>query len=334
MSDELHAILAAVGAAVLVLAFTPAAIRVARRTGFLDRPQGYKQHDAATPYLGGSAVLLAVVISSLIFSTRLHWIGPMLLLVVPLWIVGTIDDRRHVAWWARVALEIAAGVVLWAVGLGWQVTGGDAVDLLLTCAWVVLVVNACNLMDNLDGAASSVAAACGVGIAILALTEDRENTAVLAAAITGASLAFLVYNLAGPARIFLGDGGSMPIGFLLATTSMRAAGSIGLDWWGVLAGILLVGVLLLDTTLVVVSRRRRGVSVLTAGRDHFSHRLLARLRTPRVVAATLAAFQIVLSLAAALAAHARGAVLAAVVVTGIVIGLVTIRALEGAHWRA
>src|SRR4051812_42117760 len=130
--------------------------------------------------------------------------------------LGTLDDRFPVAPRWRVLAEIGAGCAVSAAGLGWSVFGSEALDLLLTVAWVVGLCNAFNLMDNLDGAAGTVAGISAAGVGTLALAHDDPALAAFAFALAGACAGFLPHNLARPARIFLGDGGSLPIGFLVA----------------------------------------------------------------------------------------------------------------------
>nr|WP_246851609.1 MraY family glycosyltransferase [Patulibacter sp. SYSU D01012] len=231
--------------------------------------------------------------------------------VAILWVVGTVDDRRTVPPGCRVAVEAALAAGSWALGLGWDTGLGAAVDLVLTVAWVVLVVNALNLFDNMDGAASTMALVVGLAIAALGALADDPWAAAAGAALAGACLGFLRHNLATPARIFLGDGGSMPAGFVVATLTMTAASAAAPGAQALPAGLLLVGLLLVDTTLVVLSRRRRGISILTGGRDHLTHRARRHLGTPRRVAVALGTTQVLVC--AAGVTVARGPVALAVV---------------------
>ena len=315
-------------AAVLVLVLTPLAARLALRTGFLDHPVGYKQHGRATPYLGGTAVLFAFLVPALLWgglSDRFLFVA---LGAAALWIVGTIDDRKNVPPGLRVAAEAVAGAGLWAGDLGWTVFSSDVLNLLLTVVWVVGVVNAFNLMDNLDGATGTVAAAVGIGIGAFALRHHDVELAGFAWALAGACAGFLRYNLARPARIFLGDGGSMPIGFLAAAGAMVAATGSSIGSAAVPCAALVVGLVVLDTTLVVVSRRRRGISLLTGGRDHLTHRLLAMTGSPQAVAAMLGILQLGLCAVALTASETgRHAVMWTAAGT-LVIGIAVIAVLE------
>jgi len=261
----------------------------------------------------GGLVLVAVPLGAMSDRVLVTIVGAL-----ALWVVGTADDRRPIGPQWRVLAEVSVAVSLWISGAGFAVVGSGPVDFGITVLWVIAIVNAFNLMDNLDGASSSVAVASAAGVGTLALLTGQVALAALAFALAGACAGFLPHNLAGPARIFLGDGGSMPVGLLIAAGAMavtqHAAGPAG-----ILGAVLLAGLPILDTTLVVISRTRRGISVLTGGRDHLSHRLLSRLGTPRRVALALAGSQSVLCAAAVISAGQGPGVLA--VVTGVCIAL-------------
>ena len=316
-----------VGTAAALVA-VPVAARVARRTGFLDQPVGYKKHGSPTPYLGGSAVVLAFIVVAVAFGDGVGRFLPIVLGALGLWAVGTIDDRVNLSPWLRVGATIAAGVGLWIGDLGWNVFAGSGLDLALTIVWVVGLVNAFNLMDNLDGATGSVAAAASVGIGAFALVNDDVALAAVSFGLLGACLGFLRFNLAKPARIFLGDGGSMPVGFVVAAMAIAAPQVDDLGGGAVLVAALLAGLVILDTTLVVISRRRRGVTLLTGGRDHLTHRLLAIVGSARRVAAALSLVQLSLcALALAAAGLGQTAVLW-IAGSAIVAGIGAIAALE------
>ena len=296
MGDEVRLVGAGVSALLLALVMTPVAIRVANRVGFFDVPLGYKAHKAPTPYLGGAAALTAVLVSGLVFAGRLDDFGPIVAGALFLWIVGTLDDRWNLAPEYRLLCAAGAAAFLWASDVGWSLFSHGAADLAFTVFWIVAAVNAFNLMDNMDGAAASVAAVCGAGIALVALVANDIPTAAFALAVSGACAGFLYYNLAGPARIFLGDGGSMPVGFAIGACAMLAAQRADSSpATAVAAAVLLVGLPVIDTALVIMSRRVRGVPVLAGATDHLTHRLHAHVHSPRTVALVLASAQAVLA---------------------------------------
>jgi UDP-GlcNAc:undecaprenyl-phosphate/decaprenyl-phosphate GlcNAc-1-phosphate transferase len=291
VGDGIRLVLTFASAAALTILITPLAIAVAGRTGFLDRPVGFKAHRAPTPYLGGFAVLAGALLAVVMFgdATGRYW--PLLVGAIGLWLVGTLDDRLNLSPLLRVAIEALVALLLWREDLGWTIAASDAANLALTVLWVIAVVNAFNLMDNLDGAAASVGAVSAACVGTLAIIGDDVPLAVISFAVCGSLAGFIPYNLARPSRIFLGDGGSMPLGFLLAASLMVVPMENLTEWSALAAATLVVGLPVFDTALVVVSRRRRGAQVFSGATDHTTHRLLAVLKTPRAVALALATGQ-------------------------------------------
>ena len=319
-------------AAALTAATVPTAIATARRTGFLDAPVGYKAHRQPTPYLGGAAVIVATGLAILLVGDGIGHYWPLLLGTLGLGLVGTVDDRVNLSPWLRVGMEVLVAWLLWSQDLGWSFLDGGAANLLLTAFWVTGIVNAFNLMDNLDGAASSVGAVSAAGVAVLALIGDDLALAVVAVALCGALVGFLRYNLAEPARIFLGDGGSMAIGMLLAGALMEVPMGQLTDWSALSAAALIVGLPVFDTTLVVLSRRRRGAPVLSGATDHTTHRLRAFLKSPRAVAATLAVTQLALVGLAIEATRLGPEAVVALVAFALLLGTAMIVAADGSRW--
>jgi UDP-N-acetylmuramyl pentapeptide phosphotransferase/UDP-N-acetylglucosamine-1-phosphate transferase len=177
-----------------------------------------------------------------------------------------------------------------------------------------------------------VAAVSALSLAVIASLEGDVALGVVVVGLAGACLGFLPYNLAGPARIFLGDGGSMPIGFVLAASASALSHLGHLGWELGLVAVLVVGLPVLDTTLRIVSRRRAGISVLTAGRDGVAHRLVPRLTSARNVAVTLGLVQVGLGAVAIGAVQlGKGAVVAAWS-TWFVVAAAAIALLETEAW--
>ncbi len=284
-------VLACAVAALATYLLTPIAIRIALRTGFVDKPAGYKGHVQPTPYLGGCAITIGAVAGAAVGGIPSRYV----LLVgcaIAVWLLGTIDDKVNLPIVVRLAVEVGIGIALSETGLGWGVFHEGVADAALSVFWVVGVMNAFNLMDNMDGASATVAAVSSLGVGTFALMAGRPGLAPLCFATAGACAGFLPRNLANPARIFMGDGGSLPLGLLVAATTMSAVNREYLGPSGVVIGALLVGLVILDTTLVTVSRSRAGRPVLSGGRDHLTHRLVKRLDSPRRVALTLAVTQL------------------------------------------
>jgi UDP-GlcNAc:undecaprenyl-phosphate GlcNAc-1-phosphate transferase len=287
--DEIRIVGTLLAAFAVTLLATPLARGIAVRTAFFDHPVGYKEHSRPTPYLGGIAVMAGVLAGTLIFDAAADY-KRLLVAALALSAVGTLDDRIQLGVTLRLIVQVSTAIALWSVDLGWTMSHNPTADLLLTIVWVVGITNAFNLMDNQDGAAGTVGAICSAGIGTLALIQGAVPLAIIAFSVTGACLGFLRYNLAKPARIFLGDGGSMPVGLLVACTIMAIPDG-QLDWTLLFATAPLAGLPILDTTLVVVSRFRRRAQVLSGGRDHLTHRLLAMVGSERKVAVILAVAQ-------------------------------------------
>lgn len=326
MDDELRALVAFGLAALLTLLLVPPARRIALRTGFLDHPVDYKAHARATPYLGGAAVIAAFTVAAIALGNAATRFWLVLALALALAALGTIDDRRSLPPGLRFGAQALAAVALYAAEVRWEIAGSVWIDLPVTLVWVAGLANAYNLLDNIDGAAATTAAVSAAGVGALALVRDDGALAACGLALAGACAAFLVFNLARPARIFLGDGGSVPIGFLIAALALLAAGPLGGD--AVLIAVPLAGVAIFDTTLVVISRRRRGVTILTGGRDHATHRLLRPLGSPRAVALLLAAAQALLGALTLLIWDASERTVLIVSVAYIALGLALLVAFE------
>lgn len=301
----MHAVVAGLVAAVATYLLTPIAIRLAVRTSFFDLPAGYKGHKRPTPYLGGCAITVGLLTGIAAGGLHRHYVAIVVCAVI-IWAMGTVDDKISLPITFRVGVEVAIGAGLALNGLGWHVFHEGLADTVLTVAWVVGVMNAFNLMDNMDGAAATTAAASAVGAAAIALLSGQRGPATLCLATAGACVGFLPWNLSRPAKIFMGDGGSLTLGLLVAALAMTSVTSEYLGPKGVVIAALLVGLVIFDTTLVTISRSRAGRSVLTGGRDHTTHRLGKLLGAPRNVALTLALTQFLLCAVTILVARAGG----------------------------
>jgi UDP-GlcNAc:undecaprenyl-phosphate GlcNAc-1-phosphate transferase len=158
-------------------------------------------------------------------------------------------------------------------GIHVALPGPDLVDVAVTLAWVVGITNAFNLLDNMDGLAAGVGAVAAACFTLMAAMNGQLLVGSLAAAVLGACLGFLIHNF-NPARIFMGDTGSLFIGFLMAVLGIKLRFPANVVWVTWMVPVLVLGVPVFDTTLVVLSRLRRGLNPLTTpGKDHVSHRL-------------------------------------------------------------
>jgi len=269
--------------ATLCAVLTPLATRFAVHKNIFDYPGGHKSHETAVPYLGGVAIVLAFATSVLamtVLQPPHSGKGELLVvlaLAVLLSLVGLMDDLRHVPVVWRVAVEIAAAVVVWSLDSGVAVTGVEIFDLGLTVLWFLGITNAFNLLDNMDGLAAGLAAITSLTVFAVAVTNGQFLVAALAIGLAGCTAGFLRHNLY-PASIFMGDGGSLFIGFLVAYLCIKLRFDTG-RMTSALVPVLACSAAVLDTTLVTVSRLAAGRSPFQGGQDHLSHRLV-RLGLP------------------------------------------------------
>ena len=271
---------AAVFIASLLVSFvlTPLMVRLALRQGFLDHPTDKKSHKSPIPYLGGLAMVTAFSIAVLAAAllrppdAGSDELAAMVCMAVLLSLVGLADDLRGLGPVPRVVVEVAAGAAVWAVGAGVELTGTDIGDLAITVLWVVGITNAFNLLDNMDGLSAGVAAIAAGSCFVIAVVNGQFLVGGLSAALAGCALGFLRHNF-HPARIYMGDAGSLYLGFLLAYLALKLRFDAPKDIT-FLVPILVLGVPILDTSLVTVSRLLHRRSPFQGGRDHLSHRLV------------------------------------------------------------
>lgn len=262
----------------LSLGLTPLALRFARRRDILDHPGGHKSHDQAVPYLGGLAMAGAFVLVIVIAAAYLRppsgfrELVVILVSALGLALVGFIDDLRGLGVSVRLAAQAAAGTMLWTIGSGVQLFETGWLNLLLTLVWVIGITNAFNLLDNMDGLSAGVAAITALSLFTIAAVNGQILVGALALALAGCAAGFLKQNF-HPATIYMGDAGSLFLGFLLAAIAIRLRFEAP-TYQTFLVPITALGVPILDTTLVTVTRLLHGRSPLTGGRDHVSHRLV------------------------------------------------------------
>ena len=268
------------GSLLLSLVLTPVAIGLAVRFGVLDHPGPAKAHVKAVPYLGGTAIVVSfagvILVAALLRPppSGLPQLAGFLGLGVFLALVGLTDDvRGGLSPWLRLAFEVGAGVAVWAMGYAAHLAGVPrALDAVITVLWVTGVTNAFNLLDNMDGLSAGVSVIASLSIFGIAWLQHRYLVAALAIALAGCAAGFLRSNI-HPARIYMGDAGSLFLGFTISVLllTLRANAPTRVP----IAVILAVpGVVLFDTTLVMVCRVAHRRNPFNGGQDHTSHRLV------------------------------------------------------------
>jgi len=238
-------------------------------------PRQDRWHRQPTPMLGGIAIFAA--------STGvIAWFGPhdarLLGLVgggAILFVTGLVDDFRHLRPHTKLVAQIAAACVLVFGGVQVGSPWLAAIAIPLTILWVVGITNAFNLLDNMDGLSAGTAAIAAAFLFAFTVSVGHLDIAVLCLAMGGAALGFLIYNF-NPARVFMGDAGSMYLGFTLAGITLLGTHEMASDvFFVLLVPAAMLGLPIMDTTLVTIVRTLEGRPLSQGGRDHLSHRLVA-----------------------------------------------------------
>jgi UDP-GlcNAc:undecaprenyl-phosphate/decaprenyl-phosphate GlcNAc-1-phosphate transferase len=287
MSDGWQMAIAGVLAFSVVVALVPLCRRFALARGITDTPEPGKVHGSPTPYLGGISIAAAAILCSLLvpgWESEADDAALILVAAVMVSLAGLFDDVRGMGPLPRLVVEVAAALLAVAAGARIQLFG-DVVDVIVSVVALVILTNSFNLLDNMDSAAGAIAATIATALAVTALLEGQILVGGVAVVVASASLGFLVYNW-HPASIFMGDTGSLFLGFLLAVIALKLRTGVG-HFPSAVAAVLLVAPAVLDTALVVISRVRAGRPIYVGGTDHSSHRLMLLGLGPRVVLAVL-----------------------------------------------
>ena len=260
----------------LALVLTPLVRALARRLGVVAKPKTDRWHKRPTAMLGGVAIWLSVVISYLAFVPRTPIGWRIILASTFLFLVGLVDDLVHTKPYQKLIGQIMGSAFIIYYGLTLPWTGSSSFNMALTIFWLIGITNAVNLLDNMDGLAAGIAMIASVFLALSFANTNQLTEVIMLMTFAAALLGFLVYN-SSPASIFMGDCGSMFVGFFLASAALvNVSGGRSRSFLPVLAvPILVLFVPIFDTTLVTVLRKLSGRAASQGGRDHTSHRLVA-----------------------------------------------------------
>jgi UDP-GlcNAc:undecaprenyl-phosphate GlcNAc-1-phosphate transferase len=275
------------GSFLLCLVFTPLVRDFARRTGRIAVPKDTRWHKKETALLGGAAIFTSMLLTWLLISFSLGWNEygrpylPLIMCASGMFVLGLVDDLVTMDPQHKLAGQIVFASILIFFGFRLEWTSYRAVNLFLSILWVVGITNAFNLLDNMDGLSAGVAFIAGVFTFLLHYmgTGASGPFLLLTASYLGALLAFLVYNF-NPASIFMGDAGSLFIGFIMACLTLlggeKAIGGSVTHILSVISiPILTVFIPILDTGFVSVMRKLFSRSISQGGKDHSSHRMVA-----------------------------------------------------------
>jgi UDP-GlcNAc:undecaprenyl-phosphate GlcNAc-1-phosphate transferase len=261
--------------------------KIAFRFSVLDRPnQSHKTHHESIPYLGGIAIIipvsLLVIIGPLIFIENSDYLLRSILFLLPaalLAVVGLYDDIKNLSassrFLAQSLIAIISTLYLNSLGYSVSILSDEIGNLLLSIFWLVGITNAFNFFDNLDGGAAGITIVASLSLFILGLWGSQYLISSISLALAGAGLGFLWWNR-NPARIYLGDSGALFIGFILAISLLQFEPNVESRVASALIPVFILALPIIDTSVALVSRLLRGVSIFQGGRDHLSHRLIFR----------------------------------------------------------
>ncbi len=267
---------------VVALSLTPVCTKMAIRCGLVARPaaEGSTIHIRPTPTAGGIAICAAVLVAGittvLIGTSPINSIWPVVVISAgggALCVAGLLDDIARLPWYGKMSLEVTTAVAVMAAGIHLQVFP-LAICLPVSMLWILGVTNAVNLIDGMDGLAAGISLLAAASLGIIAWSHGAQNMAVLATAVCGASAGFLVYNFY-PSRLFMGDAGSLFLGFMLAViplTMITRVERLSVFF----AAVIVLGLPIFDTLSCMIRRTIHRQSVFSGDLGHYYNQLISR----------------------------------------------------------
>jgi UDP-GlcNAc:undecaprenyl-phosphate GlcNAc-1-phosphate transferase len=319
----------ALGSFVISWMVTFAMIRIAPRIGFVDRPGHRKIHSNPKPLGGGVAIFLGVVVPLLAIVIGARVVGGageyapylggvrlktplalgIILAMAGMHLLGLWDDKRALGPYVKLIAQLSITTLLVASFKELRILTalGTGLSIVLTVLWIAAITNAFNFLDNMDGLSAGIACVAAVAFLVTALSIGQLFVAGMLAILIGALLGFLWFNFS-PAKIFMGDSGSLLIGLLLGvlttlTTYLPKERSWGAGWYAVFAPVIVLAVPLYDLIVVSIIRLSRGKSPFVGDTNHFSHRLVARGMSRRTAVLCLYLITAATSVAAIILPH-------------------------------
>lgn len=293
--------------------------RWALANGFVDQPGERKIHDQPIALGGGIAIFWAVilpiagaVIAAILFHRfeipswlpqtlaahidglvrRSRMAGVLVVATAVLHITGLIDDRKHLGPWIKLTIQFAVALFITTVGpIRFSLfISNPFVTTGLSVLWIVVIVNAFNFLDNMDGLSAGLGIICSAIILSAALAGGQVFVSSLLVLLIGSLLGFLLFNFA-PAKLFMGDGGSLPVGMLIAVATIQTTyyheGAETNSWYSAFIPLVALAVPLYDFISVTLLRTRQGKSPFVGDKQHFSHRLVGRGMSTRQAVLTI-----------------------------------------------
>jgi UDP-GlcNAc:undecaprenyl-phosphate GlcNAc-1-phosphate transferase len=265
--------------------FTPVALRLAVKIGAMDVPNDDRRmHTNPIPRLGGIAIYLGTIISIVLMLPFSLEVTGILIGGTVILITGIIDDIYKLSPWAKLTCQAVSAIIVFAFGVRIHFIGvplGSGylyfpwiISLIITVIWIAGITNTINLIDGLDGLAAGVAAIASLSLAYIAYINQRPEVALVTLAVAGSAMGFLPFNF-NPAKIFMGDGGSLFLGFMLAAVSivgpMKGAAAIA-----TIIPVLVLGLPIFDTAFAIFRRIMKRKPIMEADKEHLHHRILSK----------------------------------------------------------
>jgi UDP-GlcNAc:undecaprenyl-phosphate GlcNAc-1-phosphate transferase len=288
------------GVLVLAIVSTPLARRMGLRIAMDEPEPGRRVHTVPTPRLGGVAIFASTLFVTLLLGRQfnLHQLSGILVGATLMSLMGFWDDRYTLSPWIKLIGQLLAVGLLLLTNVTITSLPGLLLNYTATVIWVVGITNGINFLDNMDGLSGGVAAIAAGHFALMCSFTGQYLVGALSIAVMAACIGFLIYNW-NPAMIFMGDSGSLFLGFILAAIGIKLRFPENEPFVTWMIPLLVLGVPIFDTTLVVISRLRRGLNPMTTpGTDHTSHRLTYAGLTRREAVLILYIVGFVLGLAA------------------------------------
>jgi UDP-GlcNAc:undecaprenyl-phosphate GlcNAc-1-phosphate transferase len=274
LSDIGSYLIVFIGVLILAVAGTPLARKLGLRLDAVDQPDASRKvHSVPTPRLGGVAIFLSTLVAALLLRGVFRELSSIMVGASLVSLLGFWDDRFSLRAGLKLLGQFVAVALLILTDVTIKAFHVPVLDLVATVVWVVGITNAMNLLDNMDGLSAGVAAIASAHFAIMCAFSGQYLVGALSVAVMAACIGFLFYNW-NPATIFMGDSGSLFLGFMLASLGIKLRFPQNVVFVTWMVPLLVLGVPIFDTTLVTLSRLRRGLNPLTTpGMDHTSHRL-------------------------------------------------------------
>lgn len=304
-----YVVLALLVALVVSFLMTPVVKTFAYKVGAIDVPKDARRmHKVPIPRLGGLAIFIGFMVSILLFSEITPELRSILLGAVIIVVLGVVDDIMALPAMLKFVVQIVAALIpathgvtilafsnpnIFSDNLYWVL---GSLSIPFTVLWIVAITNSVNLIDGLDGLANGVSAISATTMLVIALVSDQSAVAVVLAALVGACVGFMPYNM-NPAKMFMGDTGATFLGYILATMSIQGL----FKYYAVISFVvpfLILGLPIFDTTFAFIRRIAHGQSPMHPDRSHIHHRLIDMGLNQKQAVATLYVISVILGLSA------------------------------------